>query len=51
MDTQLWNLFRETGDPMGYLLYKAEEQKEPKRKKPQGKTQYKTEKDGPAPSF
>ena len=24
MDNQLWNLFRETGDPMGYLLYRAE---------------------------
>ena len=24
MEDQLWNLFRETGDPMGYLLYKAE---------------------------
>lgn len=23
MDDQLWNLFLETGDPMGYLLYKA----------------------------
>ena len=46
MDTQLWNLFRETGDPMGYLLYKADKQKE-KQKEPQKKT----EKDGPAPSF
>lgn len=25
MEEQLWNVFRETGDPMGYLLYKAEE--------------------------
>ena len=24
MEDQLWNLFRETGEPMGYLLYKAE---------------------------
>ena len=24
MEDQLWNLFRETGDPMGYLLYRAE---------------------------
>ena len=47
MDTQLWNLFRETGDPMGYLLYKAEEKKEPEQKEPRNKT----EKDGPAPSF
>lgn len=23
MEDQLWNLFRETGDPMGYLLYRA----------------------------
>ena len=27
MEEQLWNVFRETGDPMGYLLYKAEEKK------------------------
>ena len=25
MDDQLWNLFRETGEPMGYLLYRAEQ--------------------------
>ena len=25
MENQLWNLFRETGDPMSYLLFKAEE--------------------------
>ena len=25
MEDQLWNLFLETGDPMGYLLLKAEE--------------------------
>jgi hypothetical protein len=24
MDDQLWNLFRETGEPMSYLLYRAE---------------------------
>ena len=23
MENQLWNLFLETGDPMGYLLYRA----------------------------
>ena len=23
MDDQFWNLFRETGEPMGYLLYRA----------------------------
>ena len=28
MVDQLWNLFRETGDPMGYLLYKAEQKKQ-----------------------
>ena len=27
MEDQLWNLFRETGEPMGYLLYKAEKKK------------------------
>lgn len=47
MDTQLWNLFRETGDPMGYLLYKAEKKEEPKQKE----AQKKKERDGPAPSF
>lgn len=25
MEQTLWNLFRETGDPMGYLLCRAEE--------------------------
>ena len=49
MDTQLWNLFRETGDPMGYLLYRAEKQKE--RQKKQKEPRKKTEKGGPAPSF
>ena len=33
MEEQLWNLFRETGDPMGYLLYKAEK-KQKQEKKP-----------------
>ena len=33
MEDQLWNLFRETGDPMSYLLYAA------------GKKQKKAEKD------
>lgn len=27
MNDQLWNLFRETGEPMGYLLFKAERAK------------------------
>ena len=46
MEDQLWNLFLETGDPMGYLLYKAGEksgnaggqekkEKQPKDGKPQ----------------
>ena len=26
MEQTLWNLFRETGDPMGYLRYRAEAQ-------------------------
>ena len=33
MDHQLWNLFRETGEPMGYLLYRAEKQQ--KKDKPE----------------
>ena len=41
MEDQLWNLFRETGDPMGYLLYRAE-----KRRKAT-KTGRKTAKPGP----
>ena len=37
MDNQLWELFLETGDPMGYLLFRAEcgEKPEPDRKKNQ----------------
>ncbi len=38
MENQFWNLFRETGEPMGYLLYKAEKkqkQAEKEKKKPQ----------------
>jgi len=39
MKDQLWNLFRETGDPRTYLLYKAGGKQEKKRnntkKKPQ----------------
>ena len=30
MENQLWNLFRETGDPRTYLLYKAGEKREEK---------------------
>ena len=33
MDDQLWNLFRETGEPMSYLLYRAGKDR-PKEKKP-----------------
>ena len=31
MDDQLWNLFRETGEPMGYLLYRAEKKRRQKK--------------------
>ena len=33
MEQMLWNLFRETGDPMGYLLCKAEERTREKQGK------------------
>lgn len=33
MENELWNLFRETGDPMSYLLYKAGEKQEKKKTK------------------
>ena len=36
MDKQLWNLFLETGEPMGYLLYKAEERRKEKELKAAG---------------
>ncbi len=26
MEVQLWDLFRETGEPMGYLLYRSAKQ-------------------------
>ena len=32
MSDQLWNLFRETGEPMGYLLYKAEKNRKQEKK-------------------
>ena len=40
MNNQLWNLFRETGDPMGYLLYRADgkEKTAPPRKPENGNT-------------
>ena len=37
MENQLWDLFRETGDPMGYLLYRAQKKQgksSPKQPKP-----------------
>ena len=43
MEDQLWALFRETGDPMGYLLYKAEQkQKDTKAERPAPKTHTET---------
>ena len=43
MEDQLWNLFRETGDPMGYLLYKAEkncrQEKKPAKAAPKPPTE------------
>lgn len=38
MEQQLWNLFRETGEPMGYLLVKAEENAR-KKEEPSTQTQ------------
>ena len=42
MKDQLWNLFRETGEPMGYLLYRAEknrkQEKKPDRDAPKPRT-------------
>ena len=32
MEETLWDLFRETGDPMGYLLYRAEAKLKKQRK-------------------
>ena len=32
MDDQLWNLFRETGEPMSYLFYRAEKSSKQKKK-------------------
>lgn len=44
MEDQFWNLFRETGDPMGYLLYKAEK----KRKQAEAEKKPAAEKRPPA---
>ena len=43
MEDQLWNLFRETGDPMSYLLYRAEK----KRKETDAKKTEPQPKNGP----
>ena len=31
MERQLWELFRETGEPMGYLLYRSGEDRRPEQ--------------------
>jgi hypothetical protein len=31
MGFELWDLFRETGEPMGYLLYRAEKKQKNQR--------------------
>ena len=49
MDDQLWDLFRETGEPMGYLLYRAEK-KNRSQKKDAEKTVPKPEGEPPAVS-
>ncbi len=48
MDDQLWNLFRETGEPMGYLLYRAG--KNSKQKKEADKDKPKPEEGTPPAS-
>lgn len=37
MDKELWSVFLDTGDPVGYLLYRAGEEKKRQGKKPEGK--------------
>ena len=49
MENQLWNVFRETGDPLGYLLYQAERQLKPPEQ-PEQKKQSDGER-GPSPSL
>ena len=44
MDDQLWNLFRETGEPMSYLLYRAG--KKSKQKKETDKAKQAKPKEG-----
>ena len=46
MENQLWSLFRETGEPMGYLLYRVDHRNKPGKQAPRRK-----KKDGAAPSF
>lgn len=48
MDDQLWNLFRETGEPMGYLLYRAG--KKSKQKKEADKDRQKPKEGAPSES-
>ena len=36
MENQLWDLFRETGDPRAYLLYKAGKKREEKDRQKSG---------------
>lgn len=52
MEQGFWNLFLETGDPMGYLLCKAEErsrEQQADRKKPSAAGERKTPPAGPPP--
>ena len=46
MENLLWNLFLETGDPMGYLLLRAEERGKERENKPAGESKPK-----PAPDL
>ncbi|MBR1497158.1 MAG: hypothetical protein IJ617_05990 [Oscillospiraceae bacterium] len=48
MENQLWNLFRETGEPMGYLLYRVDGGGRPAET---GRVPETNTKDGAAPSF
>ena len=52
MEDQLWDLFRETGDPMGYLLYRAEEKRktEEAQRRSEGKDRAEREPPAGAPS-
>ena len=48
MEHQLWDLFRETGEPMGYLLYCEGLRGKPEQTE---RTSGMDRKDGTAPSF